>query len=1305
MHLYNLTLQDSSSIDLLTIGCFTGRNKQQEVCVSKNGVLEILWPNPESEKVVTICKSNTFGNVRSLKSFRLTGSSKDYIVIGTDSGKINILEYNDNIKRIVKVIDHTFGRSGTLRDVAGQYIAIDPRGRAIMAAANDTQRLAYLTNRDSSNTLTLSSPLDFSHSSYFVTDIEGIDVGFDNPIFAVLEIGSANIKFRKGLMNSSNIAEELTKYLTFYEVDIGLNTVVRKARYEVDISSNKLMMVPGGLDGPGGVLVCSNGKIQWFSLEFMNSNKVEKAPFIDIPLRNEHLAVVTAAGKTTSGQSKKRKKRDIDSTVENLEDNDFYKMDTEIKNSLGIPREDRGTLIANAALHKLKKGFFMLLQTEYGDIFKITFDYLKSANGTVNFDTLISLKLKYFDTIPTSIGINIFKSGYLFSASEFGNHLLYQIDNLGDDDEEQRIFSSDENDGLINSFDPRPLRNIHIVEEIPSMNAVVKSRIVDLLEEDSPQVISACGQGSRSTLRISKHGLSTTDLAESELPGYPKSVFTCKKSINDEYDSYMVFSFDDATLILEIGDSIEEVNDSGIVDNKSTISLQQMGENNIVQVTHDAIYFINTETKDVIEWNSMNEIGKNIIVATANREQLVVGLSDGLLVYFSINGEGELIEFSRHINANTLINEPGNKLIVTGLSILELPEDKKRTKLLAVALSDNSLCIVNIDENKLFTLLSRQNLSFEPVSIVLSHLINDGLSQLYLHVGLKRGILFRINVDYLTGSLSDTRVRLIGSDPVYLNKIVLNNKPMVLVISDKIWISFYQDFSASVKTIPIRSDHLSYATGLNSGQCPDSIIGISKNSLKILNVDGSFSRGPFSEELVKLEYTPRKFIIHPQSKNIIVIASDSKLVQPKMEKHMGTKYRHYRTTQTVINEETGEEEVQKDIVPMSSEQFGHINSLKPTDWVSKIYIISPTGQSNEGDYEEDEAPKISIVNEFDLDNDENAVSIGLGVFYGHDETYVIVGTVVGLDPELVTLSSLTAKSYIRVYEIDNEGKKLTFVHKTEVEDLPLALSHFQGRLLVGLGNKLRIYDLGKKQLLRKAETRNDSLKRITSFESQGNRIVVSDSEESISFYQYRSFDNKLVAIADDSIPRHITSFVMVDYNTVCASDRFGNIFTLRLSETISDEIDNDPTGVSVVFEKKYLNGANYRLEKLTEYHLGDVITGMEKTNMIKTGREVVAYTTLLGRIGILIPFLKKKDIEFFQVLEIHMRAHLQSLSGRDNLSYRSSFIPIKSCIDGDLCEQYIYLSVENQQKIANILDKPIKDVAKKIEDMRNRSAF
>ena len=65
----------------------------------------------------------------------------------------------------------------------------------------------------------------------------------------------------------------------------------------------------------------------------------------------------------------------------------------------------------------------------------------------------------------------------------------------------------------------------------------------------------------------------------------------------------------------------------------------------------------------------------------------------------------------------------------------------------------------------------------------------------------------------------------------------------------------------------------------------------------------------------------------------------------------------------------------------------------------------------------------------------------------------------------------TSAAYIRTYRILDGGKRLDLLHKTQLEvpAVPGALVGFKGRLLAGVGNVLRIYELGKKKLLRKCE--------------------------------------------------------------------------------------------------------------------------------------------------------------------------------------------------------------------------------------------
>jgi len=55
-------------------------------------------------------------------------------------------------------------------------------------AAVEKQKFVYIMNRDANNKLTISSPLEAHKSETIIFSVVGVDVGFDNPIFAMIEL-------------------------------------------------------------------------------------------------------------------------------------------------------------------------------------------------------------------------------------------------------------------------------------------------------------------------------------------------------------------------------------------------------------------------------------------------------------------------------------------------------------------------------------------------------------------------------------------------------------------------------------------------------------------------------------------------------------------------------------------------------------------------------------------------------------------------------------------------------------------------------------------------------------------------------------------------------------------------------------------------------------------------------------------------------------------------------------------------------------------------------------------------------------
>ncbi|XP_026468479.1 splicing factor 3B subunit 3-like isoform X2 [Ctenocephalides felis] len=468
MHLYNLTLQRATGATHAVHGSFSGTNKTQEIIISRGKSLEVLRPDVNTGKVHTLLTVEIFGIVRSLMSFRLTGGTKDYIVVGSDSGRIIILEYNAAKNTLERVHQETFGKSGCRRIVPGQYLAIDPKGRAVMIGAVEKQKLVYIFNQ-AEGRLTISSPLEAHKSNTLVYHMVGVDVGFENPMFACLEIDYEDADSDP----TGEAAMKTQQTLTFYELDLGLNHVVRKYSEPLEEHANFLIAVPGGNDGPSGVLICSENYLTYKNLGDQHDIRCP------IPRR---------------------------------------------RNDLDDP--ERGMIFVCSATHRTKSMYFFLAQTEQGDIFKVTLE--------TDEDVVTEIKLKYFDTVPVAASLCVLKTGFLFVASEFGNHYLYQIAHLGDDDDEPEFSSAmplEEGDTFF--FAPRPLRNLVMVDEMESLSPILACEVADLTNEDTPQLYMLCGRGARSTMRVLRHGLHVTEIAVSELPGNPNAVWTVKRKTDE----------------------------------------------------------------------------------------------------------------------------------------------------------------------------------------------------------------------------------------------------------------------------------------------------------------------------------------------------------------------------------------------------------------------------------------------------------------------------------------------------------------------------------------------------------------------------------------------------------------------------------------------------------------------------------------------------------------------------------------------------------------------------------------------------
>ena len=143
-------------------------------------------------------------------------------------------------------------------------------------------------------------------------------------------------------------------------------------------------------------------------------------------------------------------------------------------------------------------------------------------------------------------------------------------------------------------------------------------------------------------------------------------------------------------------------------------------------------------------------------------------------------------------------------------------------------------------------------------------------TSLFLHGGLTNGVLLRCAVDKVGGQLSDTRTRFLGSRPPRLYATVVRGARALLALSSRPWLG-YNDMGRYALQ-PLAYEALDHAAPFVSEQCPEGLVAVAGGTLRILATERLGE--PFHQRVAKLRYTPRRMVVHPALKVVIIAEAD-----------------------------------------------------------------------------------------------------------------------------------------------------------------------------------------------------------------------------------------------------------------------------------------------------------------------------------------------------------------------------------------------------------------------------------------------
>ncbi|SCU79726.1 LADA_0B02784g1_1 [Lachancea dasiensis] len=1239
LELYHLTLQRQSNYVHSCVGHFVDplnsapakrkSRKDYQVCIATETHVELF--NVEEGEFQRLTSVPIFATITAMQSLPVE-TNYSYLVLVTDAGNLSLLQFVNDMGtiRLHSLFNEPFSRSGLRRVAPQRYLQVDPQGRCLFLSATERNRLCYQTDFKN-NTLNVSSPLEFRKPNCITIATAVCDVAFDNPVYACLEIDCA----------------DQSRHLAFYMLDVGLNHIIQQQQYAVPQDTNFIFTVPN-LEKYGINTRPSSHKNDFDDM--IN-------PFV-IMATTDRLLLQDARG--------------------------LFKL------QVMLPVRSTSVTIISAAVHKLKKEFFMLLQAHNGDLYKVKI----VPNEAESLVPLLSVS--FFDNIEPSSKLHIFRNGLLMALQEYSGYKLYEFESLGDD---ANVATSNEHSKVL-ELPPSPsnLENLSIIQYSKNLNPIVSVSV----SETTPLTILA---QSKNGLQQLTSGIDFEELITSPLPPNAAGIWSIRFAL-DSLHRLVFLKLPKATMILQIDEgTLEELAESNNhfkTDGDTTIFVGLMGKRSIVQVCENCMlqvdYDLNTGLMNLKnEW--LPPAGIRVLHASCSLSQLALALSNNEIVYFEIDTSSGL----------ETLNEAQSRIeLPERITALSLPQCL-RSDFLAVGCADSSVKVIQLrgsDEDNFLEVVSIQVLLSSPYSLNLASSNNA----LLLHIGLDSGVYIRSSVDKVNGQLFDTRTKYIGPKPVKISALSqIDYKSMSLEEDDDDEASERID-QISCAVLHCEKTWLSYEIG--DLLCVKPIV---------------LPRNISLEAIADFKTSDLK------SNGCCAISSRGSLMIGRFG-HFTELEKWFHQEEINTDEdstEIGSNFNSRFILPDSSD--GKVAFVVENHSVAKKCRISICRSGSLLEINSDAAKYLLI--------DGTCLSAQISRF-GTNDCYLV-------------LASNTMKLQTFSVSFKNEnGKRIAdikLLHETSVGEKVHAMAAFRDKLLVPIANNLVLYAMGRKQLLKKSiSTTPPSITKIVHIcQWEDRRIAIGDIHESVTLLLFDKRLNQFISVADDVVKRHVTAVEFLDKSTVIGGDRFGNIWALRVPQSIEKMLDEE----YIFFLSKFLGHSQSDIprnimecpckwELVSHFYANDIPTSFRVLkNLNMSDRACVIYTGLQGTIACLVPLITKGEVEFMHKLEdgirdsdetFFMEAEANraadardefgperppnsqsklsprplvegafSLVGRDHVAYRSYYVPVKGVVDGDMCEQFLHLYPSEQEFLVKKLKlKNVSQIKSRLAEVR-----
>ncbi|KAK4272631.1 hypothetical protein QN277_021156 [Acacia crassicarpa] len=1279
-------------------------SSSKDVVFGKETSIELVTIG-EDGVVQSICDQPVYGTIKDLALLPWNGNfqardrkmwGKDLLVVISDSGKLTLLTFCNEMHRFFPVTNVQLCNAGNTRHLPGRMLAVDTSGCFIAVSAYE-DRLALFSMSMSKSSDIIDERITYSAESegtYRSIQRPNINGTLWSMCFISQDCGRPNkAHINPILAILLNRRGELLNELLLLEWNIKARAVYVISQFvEAGPLAHDIVEVPNYsgfafLFRAGDILLMDlrdarNPHCAYrTSLNFLSS-AVEDHTFVDDSCKlqdvdDEHFNAVACASLVLS---------------------DFDPMC--IDSDSGCSNSCSKYVCSWSWEPESKKDSNMIFCLDSGEFFMIE----------ICFDS-DDLKVNLSECLYKGIACKELlwvEGGYLAAFVEMGDGMVLKL-------EDRRLCYT------------CPVQNI-----APILDMVV----VDHHDEKHDQMFACCGVAPEGSLRIIRSGICVEQLLRTA-PIYQgvTGTWTLNMKAIDSYHSFLVLSFVEETRILSVGLSFTDVTDSvGFEPNVCTLSCGLVSDGVLVQIHQCAVRLclptkaahyegISMSSPICTSWTpadvniNLGAVGHNFVVVSTSNPCFLLILGVRLLSAYNY----EIYEM-QHLelrNELSCISIPRQKFeqkqsdlfISTHSNFTASFPSGGIGKYFVIGTHRPSVEILSFTHDRGVTIIACGTISFmSAMGTALSGCIPQDVrlvcvDRFYVLAGLRNGMLLRfewpsdrpasppINVEgslfkrnlvnskenvsnkaeNLPATLQLIAIRRIGITPVFLVPLGDKLDADIIALSDRPWLLHSARHSLSYTSISFQPS--THVTPVFSAECPKGILFVADNCLHLVEMVQSKR---LNVQKFHFEGTPRKVLYHNESRILIVLRtelncgsflSDICCVDPLS----GSILSSYKL-------ELGEIGKAMELVSVGSDQVLVVGTS-----FSSGPAIMPNGEA------ESTSGRLLVLFLEHVQNSDSGSMILCSKAGSLSQKTSPFREIVGYGPEQLSSSSLGSSpddnSSDGAKFDENDVWQLRLAYATTWPGMVLAICPYLDRyFLASSGNAFYVcgFPNDNPQRVRKFAVGRTRFM-ITSLTARSARIAVGDCRDGILFYSFHEETRKLEQLYCDPLQRLVADCILLDSETAVVSDRKGNISVL-----CSDHLEDNASPECNL----KLRCAYYMAEVAMSIQKGsysyrlpadDVLQGGDgpKTNVDSLQHTIVA-TTLLGSIMIFIR-LSREEYELLEAVQARLAVHplTAPILGNNHHEFRGRENPVGTpqMLDGDMLTQFLELTSMQQEAI------------------------